>query len=128
MKITRELVERLIRLKEAYDARWPANTGKETFDISDVSRLKDTLEDTKLREKDPSTLEFYNIVESLSREERDELLALMWLGREDAGDFKDKLKHANLEIDRGGDAPYMFSKYPLADYLREGLRKMGNSI
>jgi hypothetical protein len=128
LKITRELVDRLIGLKEDYDSRWPASTGKESFDIDDASNVEDTLEDMKLRGNDPARQKFYEIVKSLSREERNELLALMWFGRGDPGDFEDLVKHASEDIATSGDAPYMFSKSPVADYLKNGLKKLGNSI
>ena len=76
---------------------------------------------------DPRRKKFVEIVNALSKEERAELLAVVWLGRGDAGitmdDWNSLTEHARSEDDIG-TADYLIGKSPLADYIDRGLKKM----
>jgi hypothetical protein len=61
-----------------------------------------------------------NFINALSDDEKAELMALMWLGR-DGGQWEDLLNHAKNEID--DVAIYMAKKAPLATYLKKGLER-----
>ena len=68
------------------------------------------------------------IIELLSPDARQELMALMWLGRGDTpGSFADHLKHAKNTSD-AGDVDYIAEKSPsLPLYLRAGLARLKSS-
>ncbi len=75
---------------------------------------------------DPRRKKFKEIVNSLSKEERAELLACFWLGRGEratADDWDALMVNARMEDDKG-TADYLIAKGPLADYLDRGLKKM----
>ncbi|MGP9497053.1 DUF3775 domain-containing protein [Pseudoalteromonas sp. AOP7-A1-14] len=67
-------------------------------------------------------------IAALSKEELAELAAIMWLGRgaggETAADF-DGLVNDALGQYKDSFADYISSKTPLADYLKNGLIKLG---
>jgi hypothetical protein len=75
----------------------------------------------------PKRKKFKEIVNALSKEERAELLALVWLGRGDEGatlkDWESLIEHARNEDDEG-TAEYLIEKALLADYIDRGLAKM----
>lgn len=74
--------------------------------------------------KTASELEVRRRIDSLSDEEKCELLAVMWIGRRDAGitpgSFATLVEQASNQLDHVGS--YMESKGPLAEYLAEGVR------
>lgn len=61
-----------------------------------------------------------NFIDELNENEKAELMALMWLGR-DGGQWEDLLSHAKNEIYDA--ARYMAEKAPLAMYLKKGLER-----
>jgi Protein of unknown function (DUF3775) len=65
-------------------------------------------------------------IDQLSSEAVEELLAVMWLGRGDAeaSDFNILLSHAKSSIDKNVHF-YIASKSPLAEYLQNGLQRLG---
>lgn len=67
-----------------------------------------------------------NIVKGLRREERIELVALMWLGR-DGGDWQALLQQGKSEVDgRDTNMPvYVTDKADLDVYLDDGLEQLG---
>ena len=74
----------------------------------------------------PKRKKFKEIVNALSKEERTELLALVWLGRGEGVTLKDGeslIRHARNEDDEG-TAEYLIEKALLADYIDRGLAKM----
>ncbi len=75
----------------------------------------------------PKRKKFKEIVNALSKEERAELLALVWLGRGDEGatlkDWESLIEHARNENDEG-TAEYLIEKALLADYIDRGLARM----
>lgn len=59
-------------------------------------------------------------IDNLSDDEKTELMALMWLGR-DGGEWAYLIDHAREELD--GAAEYMAEKAPLAIYLKKGIER-----
>jgi hypothetical protein len=74
------------------------------------------------------TKELHNYIKNLPDDERYELTALVWLGRgtgdEAPNDWESLVRDASGDTAEG-TAEYLVSKFPLARYLREGMRKMG---
>jgi len=67
-----------------------------------------------------------NYIDKLSNDEKTELLALMWLGRDkEVKDWDDMLSYAKNETDDAGI--YIAEKLSLAHYLTKGLEKLSKS-
>lgn len=83
-----------------------------------------TLEDMFGADALPAVKATKDAVDALSREERQELAALMWLGRGDQVNWESALNHAATVI--GNPEPgYLTSKIDLGPWLRAGLAKLG---
>ena len=67
-----------------------------------------------------------NIVAGLSREQKIELVALMWLGR-DGGDWDHLMSRGQVEVDdTNSNMPiYVTDKTDLDEYLEAGLEQLG---
>ncbi len=103
------------------------------FDVKDVDsfdREEETgdnamgvLED---RPDDPTQDELTNWIEDLNETQRSELVALFWLGRDegDADDFPELVEQAR-GFQKRGTARYLLGEPLLADYLEEGLARLG---
>jgi uncharacterized protein DUF3775 len=77
---------------------------------------------------DPVVEELTSLINSLSEDEQIDLVALMWLGRDDysAGDWSDvRSEAARAHNDRA--AQYLIATPLVADFLEEGLSKLGFS-
>ncbi len=80
---------------------------------------------------DPARRALVNFIAELPRSEQAELVALMWVGR---GSFELEEWDEAVETARGehtgaaGTARYLLGVPMLADFLEEGLEKMGYSI
>jgi len=119
MKLRRTIIKRLRDLARDYHAAYSNNQPLHLGDI--------TFGGNKKYFTDPKRKHFKIIVNSLGKEERAELLALVWLGRGDEGvtveDWDSVLQRARKEDDEG-TADYLIGKSPLADYIDKGLKKM----
>ena len=84
------------------------------------------LEDTP---DNPTAAELRDAILSLDQDEREELLALVWLGR---GDYdRQSWREALAEARGSADARetrYLLGTPLLADYLEEGLAQLGQSL
>jgi Protein of unknown function (DUF3775) len=69
------------------------------------------------------------VLESLNLDEREELLALMWLGRGDytAADWPEALRQAR-DSGMATETDYLVGTPLLADYLEEGAAALGLSL
>lgn len=85
-------------------------------DLLSMSSLKPSDEEIELR----------RALQALSKNEMCELMAVMWIGRgeHEPEAFDDLVKHASYSSDEG-DICYVAGKSPLAKYLRDGLRNLG---
>ena len=119
MKLRRTIIKRLGDLARDYHAAYSNNQPLHLGGI--------TFGGNKNYFTDPKRKHFKEIVNSLGKEERAELLALVWLGRGDEGvtveDWDSVLQRARKEDDEG-TADYLIGKSPLADYIDKGLKKM----
>ena len=118
MKLKMTVIKRLRDLARDYHA---AYLTKRPLNLDDIGseRIKDYL-------THPKRKKFKEIVNALSKEERTELLALVWLGRGEGVTLKDGeslIRHARNEDDEG-TAEYLIEKALLADYIDKGLAKM----
>lgn len=68
---------------------------------------------------DPRRLEMHKIINTLPQEEKDELSAIMWVGRGDFAGFDDAMAHASGF--HGENAGSYLGAKPLGKYLPEGL-------
>jgi hypothetical protein len=123
MKLRRTIIKRLRDLARDYHA---AHSNDQSPHLGDISS-----EGNEDYFTDPRRKHFKEIVNSLSKEERAELLALIWLGKGDEGvtleDWDSLLEHAKKEDDEG-TADYLIGKSPLADYIDKGLKKMDDDL
>lgn len=90
-------------------------------EAGDTSILEDRLDN-------PTAEELKEALETLNDEQRDEIVAMTWIGR---GDFThedwDEALHAAQERHNGGEARYLMGTPLLADYLEEGAAQLGYS-
>jgi len=119
MKLRKTIIKRLRDLARDYHATYGNNQPRHLGDLAS--------EGNKDYFTDPKRKHFKEIVNSLGKEERAELLALVWLGRGDEGvtvkDWDSVLEHAKKEDDEG-TADYLIGKSPIASYIDKGLKKM----
>ena len=90
-------------------------------DAGTVEILEDTIDN-------PTAEELASAIETLNDDQRDEIVALAWVGR---GDYaKDEWKEAlgaAHERHNGEEARYLMGTPLLADYLEEGAAQLGYS-
>ena len=84
------------------------------------------LEDTA---DNPTLEELRDAIDNLNVDERDELLALVWIGRGDfsAAEWKQAVRQAR-DLDNRRDADYLIGTPLLADYIEEALSDLGLSL
>jgi Protein of unknown function (DUF3775) len=97
------------------DASNPADDGERAI-------LQDTADN-------PTLQELRDAIDALNVDERDELLALVWIGRGDytADEWADAVSEASARNDRR-DADYLIGTPLLADYIEEALAAFGLSL
>ena len=97
------------------DASNPADDGERAI-------LQDTADN-------PTLQELRDAIDDLNVDERDELLALVWIGRGDftAEEWNDAVSQARARDDRR-DADYLIGTPLLADYVEEGLAAFDLSL
>ena len=97
------------------------DTGDNPSDDKDIEILEDYADD-------PTLQELVSALENLNEDELIEVLALMWLGREDytAEDWPEVLEEAREAYD-SELVPYLVGTPLLGDYLEEGLSLLGYS-
>jgi hypothetical protein len=92
----------------------------------DDEEIVEILEETR---SNPTYQEFVSAINSLNEDERDEVVALTWLGR---GDFsKDEWRGAKAAAHgrhNGREAAYLAGTPLLADYLEEAVSQLGYSL
>lgn len=92
----------------------------------DDEEIAEILDETR---SNPTYQEFVGAINSLNEDQRDEIIALTWLGR---GDFsKDEWRGAKAtahERHNGREAAYLAGTPLLADYLEEAVAQLGYSL
>ena len=114
----------IVKARE-FDVKVPPeglNTGDNPSDNKDLEILEDYADD-------PTYMELVSVLENLNEDEIVEVLALVWLGRDDytADDWAEILEQARDAHDEKA-VPYLVGTPLLGDYLEEGLSQLGYSI
>jgi hypothetical protein len=90
-------------------------------EAGDIEILEDTLDN-------PTVEELNAALEALNDDQRDEIVALTWVGRGDfVKDEWDQALDAAHERHNGEEARYLLGTPLLADYLEEGAAQLGYS-
>jgi len=116
----------IIAKAREFDAEVPvepdATTGSDPPDDDERQVLLDTPDN-------PTEQELRDAIDGLGRPERQELLALMWLGRGDydAESWREALRQAGETAD-ANLTDYMVGTPLLADYLKEGAAALDLSL
>jgi Protein of unknown function (DUF3775) len=126
LTIALEKLAYIIEKAREFDAEVPidpgAATGSDPADDDERQILLDTPDN-------PTEEELRDAIDGLNLDEREELLALMWLGRGDydAGDWSEALRQAR-DTPSETEASYLLGTPLLADYLEEGVAALGLSL
>jgi hypothetical protein len=111
----------IIEKAREYDAEVPGEGDDASNPADDDER--EILEDTP---DNPTAEELRDAIDGLNLDEREELLALMWLGRGDydAAQWGEALRQAR-ETRTATETEYLLGTPLLADYLEEGAGALG---
>ena len=126
LEISLETLAFIIVKAREFDAEVPADpdaaTGSDPADDDEREVLLDTPDN-------PTEQELRDAIDGLGVVERQELLALMWLGRGDydAGNWREALRQAEETADTNL-TNYLVGTPLLGDYLEEGAAALGLSL
>ena len=126
LSISLERLGYIIEKAREWDAEVPvdpdAASGSDAADDDERQILLDTPDN-------PTAQELRDAIESLNIDEREELLALVWLGRGDydAQSWPEALQQAR-DSGNAHEASYLLGTPLLADYLEEGAAALGLSL
>jgi Protein of unknown function (DUF3775) len=126
LTISLERLGYIIEKAREWDAEVPADpdaaSGSDAVDDDERQILLDTPDN-------PTAQELRDAIESLNVDEREELLALVWLGRGDydAQSWPEALQQAR-DSGNAQEARYLLGTPLLADYLEEGAAALGLSL
>jgi hypothetical protein len=97
-------------------------SGSNQADDAGVAILEDTSDN-------PVQQELTDALDSLADDERDELLALVWIGRGDFGrsEWQEALRMAR-QRHNGRETSYLLGTPLLPDYLEQGLEELGIAL
>ncbi len=116
----------IVEKAREYDAEVPVDRdyeeGSDAVDDDDREVLLDTPDN-------PTAQELRDAIDGLNVDEREELLALMWLGRGDydAGSWPEALQQARDALS-SIETEYLLGTPLLGDYLEEGVEALGLSL
>lgn len=96
------------------------DTGSNPTDDGEVTVLEDTADD-------PVEEELRSLIDDLSIEEQIDLVAICWLGRDDANAAWADIRAQAAEAHNRHTASYLLGDPLLADHLAEGLAALGHS-
>ena len=124
LTIPLETLAYIIEKARQFDAEVPsdAEEGSNAADDDERQILLDTPDN-------PTAQELRSALDGLNVDEREELLALLWLGRGDydAGNWSEALKQAR-QTRTASETAYLLGTPLLADYLEEGVSALGLSL
>ena len=126
LTISPEKLAFIIEKAREYDAEVPADLDEATSSNAADDDEREILQDTA----DNSTpQELRDAIDGLNIDEREELLALMWLGRGDydAASWPEALRQAR-DTRTATETDYLLGTPLLADYLEEGAAALGISL
>ena len=126
LTIPLEKLAYIVEKAREYDAEVPADNGEPEGSDAIDDDAREILEDTS---DNPTEQELRDAIEGLNLDEREELLALMWLGRGDYGaeNWKEALRDAR-QTRTESETDYLLGTPLLADFLEEGLSALGLSL
>lgn len=116
----------IIEKAREYDAEVPGEVDESGTNAADDGDEFSILEDTP---DNPTAEELRSVVDDLNIDEREELLALMWIGRGDfeAEDWRTARRQAR-ETANATETSYLLGTPLLGDYLAEGAAALGLSL
>lgn len=125
LEIAPEKVAHVIIKAREYDAKvgaWDSGGGETDSEDDPASILQDL-------KNDPTRSELVGFISALNDAEQAHLVALTWIGRgtyepEDLEEAVETAKHERT----GSTSAYLTGMPLLADYLEEGLEKLGYSV
>ena len=126
LTIPLEKLAYIIEKAREFDAEVPVDpgeaTGSDPVDDDERQILLDTPDN-------PTAQELRDAIDGLNVDEREELLALAWLGRGDydAGSWPEALRQAR-QTRTETETDYLLGTPLLADYLEEGVSALGLSL
>ena len=126
LTISLEKLAYIVEKAREYDAEVPVDPdyeeGSDAADDDERQILLDTPDN-------PTAQELRDAIDGLNIDEREELLALMWLGRGDydAQGWSDALAQAR-ETRSSTETEYLLGTPLLGDYLEEGVEALGLSL
>ncbi|HET6157739.1 MAG TPA: DUF3775 domain-containing protein [Dongiaceae bacterium] len=126
LSIPLETLTYIIEKAREFDAETePFNAHDGSNPIDEEAGPVDILEDTP---DNPTVEELTSALEALNDDQRDEIVALSWVGRGDyVKDEWDDAVEAAHERHNGDEARYLLGTPLLADYLEEGAAQLGYS-
>jgi hypothetical protein len=111
----------IVEKAREFDAEVPGEGDTSgAVDDRDAAILEDT-------DDNPTLEELRDAIDALNIDEREELLALVWLGRGDFTTWREALAAAR-DTDTPRYTDYLIGTPLLADYLEEGLSALGLSL
>jgi hypothetical protein len=126
LTIPLEKLAYIVEKAREYDAEVPADpdaeAGSDAADDDERQILLDTPDN-------PTEQELRDAIDGLNIDEREELLALLWLGRGDydAQSWREALQQAR-DTRTTTEADYLLRTPLLGDYLEEGVEALGLSL
>ncbi len=126
LTIPLEKLAYIVEKAREYDAEVPADpdaeAGSDAADDDERQILLDTPDN-------PTEQELRDAIDGLNIDEREELLALLWLGRGDydAQSWREALQQAR-DTRTTTEADYLLGTPLLGDYLEEGVEALGLSL
>jgi hypothetical protein len=126
LSLSLEKLAYIVEKAREYDAEVPADPdaaeGSDPVDDDEREVLFDTPDN-------PTEQELRDAIDGLNVDEREELLALMWLGRGDydAQGWPEALRQAR-DTRSSSETEYLLGTPLLADYLEEGVEALGLSL
>jgi Protein of unknown function (DUF3775) len=116
----------IIEKAREFDAEVPADPGTESGSDAADDDEREVLFDT---EENATEQELRDALDGLNLDEREELLALMWLGRGDyePASWPEALRQAR-ETGTATETDYLLGTPLLADYLEEAVDALGLSL
>jgi hypothetical protein len=123
LSVPLETLVYIIEKAREFDAEVPPVLTEDGSSPTDDDDADEILED---RPDNPTAQELKEALETLNDDQRDEIVALTWVGR---GDFTnedwDEALGAAHERHNGEEARYLMGTPLLADYLEEGASQLG---
>jgi hypothetical protein len=126
LSIQLETLTYIIEKAREFDVEVPPVAPDDGSDpIDDEAGMVDVLADTP---DNPAADELKAALDTLNDDQRDEIVALTWVGRGDyTGEDWDEAVYAAHERHNGEETRYLLGTPLLADYLEEGAAELGYS-